>query len=783
MKNRLGLGCLAFVALACGGGTSRLTSDSQNAGGTAPGDTGGTPSTVIAATGGEPGVDRATGGLPAISTTETAATGGAPIITDGYPVSTAPLSELQGPWNTPVAPTRAALESQLSALANLTTGELMSRSSGALSSPLGYDPATAQWLDTIQASPLALSDSEMAAYRGNGFVISNRQSYPNFVYGYKAIYAADLPVYISADSILYAVHRSYDDILMTVEQNFVSPTLKAWLSNLRASIPSAPISSNSKHDLGLLLGVAAGLLDSQATGIDAEMSALIAQAKTASGTASVNLFGTPREIDFSQFLPRGHYATAALLPEYFRAMMWLGRIELRLTDVSSDGRRVLNRREVEDVLALRELLNSDLLGQWNAMNHLIGLFVGEPDYMTVPQIQTLQDGLGIASSQDLATVADDKLLQVIDAGNFGLQRICSQLMVVDPNMTTLANSFAVLGQRYTVDAHVLSKVVYPNSNLLMPSPLDAAFAAFGNDQAAGLLRPQLDAFGYAPALGQARELVEQHDASYWNSSMYTFWVSALRQISSGKYATTGLPAVARTDAWGRRLLNTQLSSWAQLRHDTLLYAKQSYTGGFSCEYPDGYVDPYPELFGRLRAMGTFATETLAAAMPASMSSSVASYFTTLANVAGRLEIMAREELLGASRTPEDIAFLNDAVALKTETVGCASITRPVGWYSQLFFTQSKAIEADPTIADVHTQPTDEGGNPVGKVLHVATGNPRLMVVSVDSCNGPRAFAGVVSSYFEQTTNNFQRKTDENWATELKAATPSDVSWMQDIVVR
>ena len=38
----------------------------------------------------------------------------------------------------------------------------------------------------------------------------------------------------------------------------------------------------------------------------------------------------------------------------------------------------------------------------------------------------------------------------------------------------------------------------------------------------------------------------------------------------------GLPGVARTEAWGRRLLNTQLASWAQLRHDTILYAKQVY---------------------------------------------------------------------------------------------------------------------------------------------------------------------------------------------------------------
>jgi hypothetical protein len=32
----------------------------------------------------------------------------------------------------------------------------------------------------------------------------------------------------------------------------------------------------------------------------------------------------------------------------------------------------------------------------------------------------------------------------------------------------------------------------------------------------------------------------------------------------------------------------------------------------------------------------------------------------------------------------------------------------------------QSIEFDPTIADVHTQPTDAAGNPVGHVLHVGT---------------------------------------------------------------
>ena len=56
----------------------------------------------------------------------------------------------------------------------------------------------------------------------------------------------------------------------------------------------------------------------------------------------------------------------------------------------------------------------------------------------------------------------------------------------------------------------------------------------------------------------------------------------------------------RTRAWAMKTLNTQLASWTHLRHDTILYAKQSYTtGGGQCLYPTGFVEPRVEFWNRL----------------------------------------------------------------------------------------------------------------------------------------------------------------------------------------
>jgi hypothetical protein len=152
-------------------------------------------------------------------------------------------------------------------------------------------------------------------------------------------------------------------------------------------------------------------------------------------------------------------------------------------------------------------------------------------------------------------------------------------------------------------------------------------------------------------------------------------------------------------------------------------------------------------------------------------------------VALRLEDMARRQLTGQMFTAEQLAWVNEAVTIK-EQPNCVSppLQVPDGWYVRLFFDPETVKTADPTIADVHTQPADERSVPVGKVLHVATGNPRLMVMTAETCVGPRAYVGLVSSYYEKVTTGFQRLTDQQWAEQLKQGQP-DVPWMADLVAR
>ena len=662
-----------------------------------------------------------------------------------------------------------------------------------------YDPKSLQGLPLIQASALALNDVEVEALSRKAFVVSDRLSYPSFAYGYQNIYGADLPVYVSADSILDAIHRSYDDILQVLELTVLSDELSTLLTGMRARLAGgvgAELGRDAVRDADVFLTVAASLatgarLKTNSGGDQALVDKLVRAAETHDGWQQPTLFGVTRDEDFSQYEPRGHYADDGPLSRYFRAMMWLGRIDFRLLETQPDGTQIFRRRQLEGTLLLGELVDSDLKASFDRIDTTLQAFVGEPDYLVLGQRPSLLKALGVASAADVAGVPDEQIVAAVLAGGFGTQRISSHIMVhglTGGGTLPLSASFALMGQRYVVDSHVFSNVVFDRVARgqvlrMMPNPLDVGFAALGNNQALPLLQPDLAAYAYAPDLGAMRVLVDDHPAEFWNKNLYNLWLASLRALSPQGEVAGALPAVAQSELWGRRLLSAQMASWAQLRHDTVLYAKASYTGGIECEFPDAYVDPYPAVYGRIAAYGELGeqlVQSLDMAKNPTLQARLATHFQNVTRVARTLGEMAEHELSGTALTPDMLSFINQAVVIDG---GCGDPSISAGWYAQLFFNAETAPDYDPTIADVHTQPTDEDGATVGRVLHVATGMPRLMVVAVDTCTGPRAYAGLASSYFEKTTEQFARVNDEEWAGSIRTANPDDVSWLSDVVTR
>jgi hypothetical protein len=96
-----------------------------------------------------------------------------------------------------------------------------------------------------------------------------------------------------------------------------------------------------------------------------------------------------------------------------------------------------------------------------------------------------------------------------------------------------------------------------------------------------------------------------------------------------------------------------------------------------------------------------------------------------------------------------------------------------GWLNDLIFSYETGFQSDFIVADIHTQPTDEVGNVVGHVYHVGNGYINNGIFLAPNPVNPEqliAFAGPVSSFHYEVTNDFYRYNDQEWAEKFNAGT-------------
>lgn len=613
--------------------------------------------------------------------------------------------------------------------------------------------------ETAGGASQPLSGEAQERLLRDGFVILPSVKAPSFHFGYTALFEADQPVYFTADAVLHAVHESFDDILIEVESESLIRELAVFLDELRRTLPGHQKSEASvRADVDLFIAVAKSLLQGKlaapVAGASPEaIAALTAAATEASGVQSLQLFGSTMAVDLSMLKPRGHYTLTQSLQGYFRALAWLGRIELRLAETGADGSLKLLRGPLAAALLIDEAMSPRAEAAWQRIDRAADLMVGPPDSMSLLAFRETCRRIGLRS-ETAGRLTDAAVLEALVP--VAVQRINTQLVVPGQEALTMW----VFGQRYTVDSEVLSATSYGKlpEKRMMPSPLDVAAAVFENPEAHALLAPSYQQFSsLRPAIDGLAKRAETMGPALWQGSLGHLWLSALRALSDRP--RNGLPPLMATAAWNRRILNTQLSSWAERRHDMLLYAKQSMTMVAGCSFPRAYVDPYPEFYARLISLAERGHALVdALQLSPKLSASMKAHFERTKSVLTTLRAIAEQERAGRPMSPAHLEFMNKAVSLRGERIGSGwDVAYTVGgWFADLYYNNASAEFHEPTIADVHTQPTDAFGNPVGKVLHVGTGVPQLLEVRI----GAQTYRGWISTYHELVTDDFERHDDQ-----------------------
>jgi len=736
-----------------------------------------------------------------------------------------------------------------------------------------FNPTNADFWDDFNVDPAAwnstnyypnlryvdfrLNPAELGVFQTNGFVVSQRMERSSFADVLYAIYTEDLPIFITTDSILHAWHRSFVTMLEEIEQTELAPQLSSLLSTMAAQVPtlsaqsSGTALSNGVLDADYFLAVARSLLSGASYYGTFNQAGRVSTTLTAIGNlqpASINLYGETRTIDFSQFTVRGHYANSSTLQRYFRTMMWCAVADFRYAGFSSGvgmPGQTNTLRELSGAMALSFLAqDSGAITNWQLLNRTLEMFIGTPDSLNLAQLNDLLAAAGVHSPSDVASLSSLSNLQCqLMAGNLGMQEVTSGYYwsPFGPGQVKLPRSFAFLGQRFVPDSWALGKCTFDdilweddNANGVwfgkvlrrVPSALDVAFSVLGNSQTVPEIaariastngHPWRDGLFYQHNLAAVRNTIDLQDASAWTNSIYMRWLACLRTLSA---PTTGpeYPEAMRTRAWAMKTLNTQLASWTELRHNTVLYTEQSYTPIVLCSYPEGYVEPRPAFYQQVRDMALATKEVLSTISTngsfnylhttngvsffvtvsgATMYSNRLATMDRFAGTAQTLRSISEKELGHVPLSTTETAFLQHVV--EVNYVGQRTYT---GWYPALFYESGKEyVPPDPyynipdgdnkgsdywdaLVTDVHTDPKDLILGDPGSILHEGVGNVQMLMITVDCGPGDLAvYAGPVLSHYEFELGPTTRMTDAEWKTRVTTnGLPPAPVWTQGYLV-
>ena len=500
--------------------------------------------------------------------------------------------------------------------------------------------------------------------------------------------------------------------------------------------------------------------------------------------------------DYSQYVPRGHYTRSETLKRYFKAMMWYGRMAFLLkggedalvSEVDADLATIqssLIAAELSDVEVGEETAQEI----WDRIYLVTAFFVGTADDLTPYEyLDAIEKVFGVEfQASELAD--DEKLLslkaelaQMRNPEIYGGSGVC----VVYPPITkeklyeclAKTKGMRFMGQRFVPDSYMFQNLVSPAVGMYVgddepftmkmtaagparcfPRGLDV-MAVLGSDRAYDILEEEGDTeyegidTSYDIQLEELKSQFDEFDTADWNRNLYWSWLYALKPLL--EEFGEGYPAFMQTKAWQDRELQAVLASWAELRHDTILYAKQSYTPalGMVPVQPEpvvGYVEPVPEFYSRMLALTSMTREGLADLDV--LNETETSRLVSLEQVLERLINISIDELEGRELDEDDYRFIMD-----------------FGEELDSIIAEVEAEGKETTlVADVHSD-----ANPPMEVLEEGVGYVDLMLVAYMVPDGRVIVgAGPVLSYYEFKHPLSDRLTDEAWKEMLEQGNEPD----------
>jgi hypothetical protein len=571
------------------------------------------------------------------------------------------------------------------------------------------------------------------------------------VYSYAARYA-DGPVYVTTDAGYHEWHLVFSKALRDAEEQALLPLLEELVAGLvdaareqQTDSTDSPLAA-AAGDVRQHLEAVATLLGLDVSEVGDRAAEEVALAEAHAAFATSPTLGV--EVDYTLLTPRGHYTRSEGLTRYFRAMALLGATPFPLKDPEAMRRAVL----------LSRLITRDpaLLDAWQRIYETTSFLVGAADDYTPVELITAMGTVGPEA------LGDDTVMGAVAAA-----LAATRPVLIDAESA----SVRTMGARFVLDSFLLDQLVHPQVwQRLQASVLDVA-AALGSDWALA----QQESAGvpaaypeYTERVTALRSLVVERPVADWGSTVYDAWLYAI--LPMWQPHGTEFPDYMRTDAWAARAHQAGFGSYAELKHDTVLYSKQAFAEGdapLPPAPPRHWVEPDPVSFERLAEAARLLRTGLAnrGLLPVA----TADLLDGLISMEARFGRIARDELAGVPISTVD----NDWLASIGTTFELLWLQAGEGQPEHGGaggFAQDPDSQA-PVVVDIMSNPWD--------ALEIATGGFDTLYVLVPNDAGQFQVAiGAAYAFYEFWVPRGERLTDEEWRAMLaEGQAPDRPEWL------
>ena len=616
----------------------------------------------------------------------------------------------------------------------------------------------------------------------NNFVITKGNNLQLF-HAYEENDYRQVPNFITTDLYLQAFHMYFSYILKSLEKQHIIPTLEMLCHSFNAACIklAEQTEDESLKDMAehaaTFYAIPYYLLTNKTLTVpskyETEYQEEIEHINKQEDNFSDFLSYKDAYFPYSLFKPRGHYTREPQLQAYFKAMMWL-QTACFCREQQEQLKRSIFQAAV--LCTYKSIDQTPLIKLYQHIYTPLTFLMGEADNLSIFDIARILEKNNAIHIEDALTAGQ------IEKVNQALIGLAKHKNNIKPQIEiTCRDKINFIPQRYLSDNEVIQKLVdvNPNSQRAYPKGLDV-FATFGTGTAESLLidfyKEPNNWSEYSKELQQLKDKFKTSKST--QLSVYELWMKSLLTMQQ---TDKNNPGFMQTPEWGYKNLNTALASWAELKHDAILYGEQPMAaecGGAGPPDPIvvGYVEPNLPFWRKMENI--LQATRLILQQNDCMTDDLKGKTDQLNDYVTFLIQVTEKELRGEKLTEPEyrtLEYMGSSIEYFTLSVVDPDLHLD-DW--SLVQGPDKSIAI---VADIYTR-NIKGCNKNG-ILHVATGNANNIYVVVEIEGNLYLTRGATFSYYEFVQPLGTRLTDEEWQKMLEEKkAPAVPEWMKSILI-